>query len=131
MILVKTKLAPSSVDGIGLFASEFIAKGTTTWKYDCHFDTAFNEKVLSYMSEPAREQFIKYAFYHEGKYILCFDDQRFINHSSTDYNIRSYPEHDIALRDIFPGEELLCNYRHFEEDWFSRRGISEDFIISR
>ena len=33
MLLVKTRLAPSPIAGIGLFADEDIKKGTVTWRF--------------------------------------------------------------------------------------------------
>ena len=38
MLLVKTKIGPSKIAGIGLFADEFIAKGTPVWKFEPGFD---------------------------------------------------------------------------------------------
>lgn len=83
MLRVKTKLGKSEKDGIGLFADEFIKAGTVTWLYDPEFDIAFDEKVINHMSEYARKQFVKYAYFDHDlkKYVLCSDDQRFINHS--------------------------------------------------
>ena len=127
MIRVKTKLDQSSVHGIGLFADQFIPKGTITWEYYPLFDTAFSEEEIAQMSEPAKKQFFHYAFLDKevGKYVLCFDDQRFINHSSKNYNIVSSPHQDMAVRDIQPGEELLCDYNKFDNTYFTRLDIKE------
>lgn len=125
MILVRTKLGSSGVEGIGLFADQFIPEGTRTWEYHPRFDASFDEEDMNEMPEPVKEQFLKYAFFdpQTGKYILCFDDQRFINHSTVFPNILSTPYYDTAARDIFPGEELLCNYADYEDTYFERRGI--------
>ena len=32
MLLVKTKIGPSEIDGIGLFADQFIPRGTLVWE---------------------------------------------------------------------------------------------------
>lgn len=130
MILIKTKIGTSTLKGvgIGLFADQFIPKGTMTWKYHPKFDTAYTEEDVQNMSEPARKIFLHYAYYdiHQNKYILCFDDQRFINHSK-EPNIISETEFDVASRDIQPGEELFCDYRSFEKDYFERRNMTEVF----
>ena len=61
------------------------------------------------------------------KYILCSDDQKYINHSRQP-NITSTPEQDVAARDIAAGEELVCNYEDYESGWFDRRDVKkEDF----
>ena len=83
MLLVKTKIAPSPINGIGLFADQFIQKGTIIWKFQPGFDLKINTAELNVLSEPAKQQFLKYAYLnkHTSKYVLCFDDERFINHS--------------------------------------------------
>lgn len=128
MILIKTKVEPSKIHGIGLFADQFIPKGTITWKYHPKFDMAFTEKDVQKMSEPARKIFIWYAYYNfkQKKYILCFDDQRFINHSKKLANIESTPDKDTAIRDIKPNEELLCDYSKFDKEYWKRHKIDEN-----
>lgn len=131
MLLVKTKLSLSNVHGIGLFADQFIPKGTATWKYHPDYDTAFTEKEVEGMSEPAKKIFLHYAYFDAeiNKYVLCFDDQRFINHSSKKMNVHTTKIQDIASRDIEPGEELLCDYNRFDDTYFHRHGISLEHII--
>lgn len=70
---------------------------------------------------------LKYAYLDKelGRYVLCFDDMRFINHSSHNPNIASTPRHDVAARDIHEGEELFCDYRCFEDGYFIRLGINQ------
>ena len=131
MILVRTYLAESPRDGIGLFAAEFIAKGTVTWKYTRGLDKTYTDTDISRMSPMAREQFLKYAYFDKrlGKYVLCFDDQRFINHNPKDPNILSTPRVDVAARDIEPGEELTCNYNHYDDTLFARLGVDEKSFV--
>ena len=121
MLLVKPKLGLSRVHGIGIFAAEFIPQGTVTWEYDPAFDTAYDEADIARMSPPARTQFQKYAYFDKelGRYVLCFDDLRFINHSADAPNISATLRRDVAARDIHEGEELLCDYRCFDNTHFS------------
>lgn len=129
MLRVKTKLGVSEKDGIGLFADEFVSAGTVTWQYDPEFDIAFDETALNRVPEPVRVQFLKYSYFDHtlGKYVLCSDDQRFINHSDTP-NILSTPRQDTSARDIQRGEEMTCDYACYEFDWFERRKLKkEDF----
>lgn len=62
MLLVKTKLGISFIHGIGLFAAQFIPKGTVTWEYSPYFDTSYEEADVERMSPSAKEQFLKYAY---------------------------------------------------------------------
>lgn len=131
MILIKTKIGPSKIQGIGLFADQFIPKGTPTWKYHEKFDMGFTQEDVDNMSEEARKIFIWYAFYDydQNKYILCFDDQRFINHSSKNPNIESTVYADVALRDIEIGEELLCDYNKFDAHYWERHGVDQSTLV--
>ncbi|MGQ0698421.1 MAG: SET domain-containing protein [Panacagrimonas sp.] len=117
----------SPIEGIGLFADEFIPAGTVTWAYAPGLDGLYTEADLACMTPISRAQFLKYAYHDKAldRYVLCFDDQRFINHDGTNPNIHSTPSQDVAARDIQPGEELTCDYRAYDVDWFERHGIDE------
>ncbi len=126
MICVKTKIGPSKINGIGLFANQFIPKGTLVQKFMPGFDLIIPESEIQKLSKPAREQFLKYAYKNkDGRYILCFDDTRFLNHSSNPNLISNNPveEIDIAARDIETGEELTVDYREFDEDFDYKMNI--------
>ncbi len=126
MLKVKTKLQMSHIHGIGLFADQFIPKDTTTWEYEPRFDISYTQEELDNLPSWTKEQFLKYSYFDKKQnlYVICIDDQRFINHS-IDPNILSTPDFDKAGRDIKSGEELVCNYTHYEKDWFERRGIND------
>jgi hypothetical protein len=124
MLLVKTKIGSSKIDGIGLFADQFIPKGTPIWKYQEGFDLEINKSELDKLSESSRSQFLKYAYRNPeiDKYILCFDDARFWNHSENPNCQDTYPSGekegiDTALRDIQKGEELTIDYKNFDADY--------------
>lgn len=132
MLLVKTCLGPSRKHGTGLFATHFIPKGTVTWKYTSWFDISFTKGEINKMSKPAQQQVLYYAYfdYKTNKFILPSDDLRFINHSANpkDINIESTPNKDVAIRDIQPGEELLCDYNKYETGYFRRRKIDQSIL---
>lgn len=90
------------------------------------FDLVISEGETQKLSEPAREQFLKYAYkIKNGQYILCFDDTRFLNHSDNPNLISNDPteEIDIAARDIQKGEELTVNYKEFDADFDYKMSI--------
>lgn len=134
--MVKTTLGTSAVHGIGLFADQFIPKGTVTWRFMPGLDLIVPEDTLLQLSEPARAQFLNYCYVdkYTKHFILCFDDERFINHSDIDFNIiQSKSENEIegveiAARDIYQGEELICNYNHFDFD--AERKLNKTDIYS-
>jgi len=130
MLLVKTKIGQSKISGIGLFADQFIKKGTAIWKFQTGFDLRVGKDELGNLSESAKEQFLKYAYLNPDtqKYILCFDDARFFNHSdepnSIDVDSPGDEEGlDVADRDIEKGEELTCNYKDFDADFDYKMSI--------
>ena len=120
MLVVKTKIAPSKIEGIGLFADQFIPKGTVTWKFDPRFDIFFDQKEVEKMSELQKDLIIYFAYHSKksGKYVYSIDNTRFTNHS-TNPNIaedEKLSEGDaeictIATRDIQMGEEMTIDYR--------------------
>ncbi len=52
MLKIKTKIGPSGVHGTGLFADQFVSKGTVTWQYIPEFDIGFTEKTVSKLPPP-------------------------------------------------------------------------------
>lgn len=126
MMLIKSKLGNSSIHGIGLFACEFVPKGTLVWKFDSNFDVVLTQEYMSTLPEAALEQFKNYAYKSltTGNYILCSDDARFINHDLNSNTVCSVPpdldEQEAlvchAVRDIQVGEEITNNYLEFDSD---------------
>ena len=128
MLLVKTKLAVSNTHGIGLFADQFIPKGTVTWEYNPLFDSSFTDEEVAALPDIPRKIFLHYAYFDKvlNKHVLCSDDQRFINHSSHHENVESTTRKDVAARDIQPGEEILCNYNKFDDTYFGRINLPQE-----
>ncbi len=57
MLLVKTKIGQSKIHGIGIFAEQFIPKGTVIWKFMSGFDLKVSKEQLEKLSYPARSNF--------------------------------------------------------------------------
>ena len=116
MLLVKTRLDKSSIQGIGLFADESIKRGTKLWRFEPKLDLLLSKDEAEQLSESARKQFYNYAYLDKerDKYLLCGDDARFWNHSNNP-NCDETTDNDstFAARDIQKGEELTINYSDF------------------
>jgi SET domain-containing protein len=113
MLLVKTKIRPSKIAGVGLFADECIPKGALVWKFSSTVDIA----------EPSESGDLYHAYISKqtGRRITPGDDAKYINHSTTpnlDTRYESGIEEDInfALRDIRAGEELTIDYTTFAQE---------------
>ena len=131
MLLVKTTRGPSRIDGTGLFAAEFIAKGTRIWEFREGVDQRFDESYLAQFAEDEKGRLLTHCYRNPGSgmYVLCGDDAKYINHSEApntedigfEEGILNGEGITIAARDIFPGEEIVSDYASFDSD--ARDGI--------
>lgn len=130
MLRVRTEVKPLSNNRLGLFAAEFIAKGQITWAFDEGIDLQLPVSTLEALPRVQRDFLIQYGFFNDDGSVLfhCADDLRYINHSS-EPNIKSALFEDRALRDIMVGEELVCDFRDYEPDWFERRGLDPSALL--
>lgn len=128
MLLIKTYIGPSDINGIGLFADAFVPKGTPIWRFTKGLDLKISEARLQTLPDLARECVLHYCYHSvvNDTYVLPFDDSRFFNHSSHP-NVISIDTPDdpegmeIALRDIQAHEELVCDCREFDIDCLAGR----------
>lgn len=115
MNVVKTYIAPSKIEGLGMFAGEFIPKGALIWRLD-GTDIIISEKEIYDLKLNINQynHVMKYSFKYKDNYIFCTDDQKYCNHSNIPNTICDYKT-QVALKDINKGEEITCNYAEFEE----------------
>jgi hypothetical protein len=96
--------------GYGVVATRFIPKGTITWIFD-PLDQVFSPEQIRKMHPAFREILHTYSYRdHNGNFILCWDNSRFVNHSFHSNCISTAYNFEIAIRDIQPGEELTDDY---------------------
>ncbi len=112
---VKTYIDKSEIEGIGLFAAEFIPKGTLIWKLS-GLDQELTDEQISQLglSEIENHYFLRYSW-GKGVIIFCCDDAKYCNHADTP-NTYGCPE-QYALNDIQIGEEITCNYVEIHDDF--------------
>jgi SET domain-containing protein len=120
MLTVSSYLAPSAIDGLGVFAGEYIERGRLMWSLNPKFDIFIHpSEVEAY--PPFLQDFIsRYTYPHlemPGVRVLDSDNGRFMNHTlapNTDFRIF---DKGYALFDIAPGEEITCNYHEFDPNF--------------
>jgi len=96
--------------GYGVVATKFIPKGTVTWVID-KLDRTYTPEQVHAMGPLYQQVLDTYTYRNpEGNYILCWDNARFVNHSSNSNCITTAYEFEIAVRDIYPGEQLTDDY---------------------
>lgn len=113
MYIIKLYKNKSSIDGFGLFAAEFIPKGTIVYYYGCD-DTHLSKEEFQSLPKEKKEQFYSYGVEDEaGDWLLTNGDA---NHSC-DANILSLFVDslycDIAVKDIHVGDEITIDYGLF------------------
>lgn len=96
--------------GHGLFATKKIPKGTITWVLD-PIDRILSQKQMDTYEEKFRDILLTYSFRNnKGKYVFCWDNGRYINHSFNPTCCVTPYKFEIALRDIEEGEEITNDY---------------------
>jgi SET domain-containing protein len=116
VLRIPTRVGPSRIHGLGLFATEDVPRGTVVWRLDAGFDLEVDEVAAAALPPTARDQLDRYAYADpaRGVRILCADDARFFNHADA-ANCGDSPEEGpdvtVALRDVAAGEELTWDYR--------------------
>jgi uncharacterized protein len=116
MLLVRVRLAPSPLHGIGVFAVDPIPSGTEVWRFTPGLDLDLDPSVLDAQPALARECLLHYGYLDPrlNRYILGCDEVRFFNHSDTPNVIPDFTRDrygvDSAARDIAAGEEITVNY---------------------
>ncbi len=96
--------------GHGVYATQFIPRGTITWALD-EFDQVLPPNRVRSLSDLSRELVEEYAYVDAaGNYVLCWDLARFVNHSCDPTSRGIGPGFEIAVRDIQPGEQVTSDY---------------------
>ena len=122
MIQVKTKIGQSKIQGTGLFAEEFIPKGTVIWKFTPGFDLKFTQEEVDSFPRQVQEYLEIYSWFSKKSNKWCFssDNGKYFNHSENPNSLSAYydDEEEVltkAIRDIEIGEEITDDYSSFEE----------------
>ncbi|HEX8456346.1 MAG TPA: SET domain-containing protein [Pyrinomonadaceae bacterium] len=113
MLLVKTQLLPSDIQGLGLFADENILTGQEVWRFVDGFDVILPLEMFESLPPLAQAFIRRYGTDQstEGYFTLYGDDARFLNHSS--HPNLAWDERRQAIvadKNICVGEELTENY---------------------
>lgn len=117
MLLIETYVGPSAIEGVGVFSAEMITKGQIIYQFEPEFDRLIAKEELPLMPISIRKFIDRYTYPHpslKNMLVLDADNGRHMNHSLTPNTDFRDAVFGYALRDIHPGEELVCNYADFE-----------------
>jgi hypothetical protein len=106
----------SEEKGYGLFATEFIPKGTVTYCQD-PLDIVIKQADLSKYPQALLDSIHKFAFEPpNGDVVLGWDNAKYINHCCSPSTLSTGYEFELAVRDVEVGEELTTDYRLFTKN---------------
>lgn len=132
MLLIKSKIGESEIHGVGLFADEFISKGTEVWRFTPGFDMKFTAEQLLQFPDSLQKYMYTYAWRSKKSKLYCFasDNGKYFNHSENPNVLSEYRDGEeevvtVAIRDIQKGEEIVDDYRSFFDD------ASDDNVLDK
>lgn len=96
--------------GYGVFATEYIPRGTFLWVLD-HFDRVLTPGEVGALPPLLRTVVDRYSYQGaDGNFVFCWDFGRYMNHSCEPGSRGVGDAFEVAVRDIEPGDELTCEY---------------------
>src|SRR5271163_3285935 len=82
MMLVRTYLSNSAIEGVGIFAAEPIKAGDVIWRLEQKFDVFFTESDIEELPPHMQDFIARYSYPHmrkPGIWVLEADNGRFMN----------------------------------------------------
>lgn len=117
MLLVPTYVAPSRIEGVGVFAAEPIKAGTVIWKLNPDFDRLVPRDSTDALDLTLKGFIERYSYplmSDPSLLVVELDNGRFMNHSPAPNTRFDDPDAGFAIADIAAGEEILCDYGEFD-----------------
>lgn len=106
----------NDIIGCGVFATQFIPKGTITYAKDSLEIEVTPERYRT-MDRIARGAVDKYSYIDPaGNRVVSWDLAKYVNHRCDCNSISTGYGFEIAIRDIHPGEEITDDYGIFNLD---------------
>ena len=119
MFLIRTRIGPSRIHGVGVFALGAVPAGAVVWRYDPAFDRIVTAEELATSPPAFRAYLDAYAYSShdlDGATLLCCDHAKFLNHSDQP-NTAERPFTSVAIGPIAEGDEITCDYGAFCVGW--------------
>jgi hypothetical protein len=117
MMLVPTYVAPSTIEGVGVFAAADIPEGALIWELAPGLDRLIRKDAIADLP-PLFQDFVErygYPYPHDPDVLIVeLDNGRFMNHAESPNTRFSDPDSGYTIRAIRAGEELTCNYAEFD-----------------
>ncbi|MBI9080104.1 MAG: SET domain-containing protein-lysine N-methyltransferase [Pseudodesulfovibrio sp.] len=99
--------------GYGVFATADIPRGTIVYVKD-RLEIELTEKIFNALDEHHKSIAVKYSYTDEnGIKILSWDNAKYVNHRCNCNTISTGYGFEIAIRNIYKGEEICDDYGLF------------------
>jgi hypothetical protein len=127
----------NNIIGYGVVAKNFIPKGTITWVQD-DLDKIYNPEDIQVINPLMQDYLETYCFTNnKGQKVLCWDNAKYVNHSFNPSCMSTAYDFEIAIRDIYPGEQLTDDYGYLnvsepfeaQDEGTSRKVVYPDDIL--
>lgn len=103
----------SQTAGYGVFATEFIPLGTIIFVQDL-LDLELSIEHSHSLPATYQEVVKRYSYINsKGKYVLCWDQGKYVNHCCQPNTMTTGYDFEIAIQDIYPGDEITDDYGLF------------------
>lgn len=117
MMLVPTYVAPSHIEGVGVFAAEDIPAGSLIWRLEPALDRLLSSSQIEALP-PLHKEFVErygYPYPHDSDLtIVELDNGRFMNHSTAPNTRFSDPDAGFTRVAVGAHDELTCDYAEFD-----------------
>ncbi|HEY0626901.1 MAG TPA: SET domain-containing protein [Allosphingosinicella sp.] len=117
MMLIPTYVAPSKIEGVGVFAAEDVSEGAQIWELAPSLDRLIHKDEVAGLPPPLQDFVERYSYpypHDPDQLIVEIDNGRFMNHSEHPNTRFDDPDAGFTRRAIKAGEELTCNYAEFD-----------------
>lgn len=117
MLLVPTYVAPSPIEGVGVFAAEDIPVGAPIWELNLELDRLLEPEQLAKLPPVLRAFAERYGYpypHDPTRLVLEMDNGRFMNHAVQPNTSFVDPDVGYTIQVIRAGSELTCNYGEFD-----------------
>jgi len=129
MMLVRSYIAPSEIQGLGGCGIKLNQSGSHIWVLNPKLDVFLHRGEIAMLPAHMQDYVARYSYPHleiDGVRIVDCDDGKFMNHTerpNTDFRVF---DKGYAIVDIAAGEEITCNYFEFDPDF---RGFGQESAL--
>jgi uncharacterized protein len=104
-----------SKNGKGLFAKEFIPKGTIV-AFECPNDKIYTQEEIDAFSDKEKDLIYNQIYRKDdGTYLRPHDDNVYMNHACDPNVLNTGLGFEIVVKDISKGEAVTCDYRVYND----------------